>query len=290
MTTQVTVQYDGDRLLERSRQQQQAARQVKSSNDRIKAAASTDKAQQQRAGTLPQQQAQRYSTLEQRLRVRDEPAASIKKKTGDFGFIDVGENSTGANADPFFTNEYKIPAGKRFKNYRIVRIVIGAANDVCVGSEADPASFFFGRIAELAQFVSAGGVAWINSEFSGCGIQAETLNAYIQDAFQATIGFVDDVVYTSGENFGPFIDYPVIRSQLVYTAQTGIAPPYYYNAAFCTISGGTPYYATEYNEVTCAFEQIGQGFLVLAGDSNGTSQFPSYTEGSTNFIEALLAL
>jgi hypothetical protein len=75
MTTQVTVQYDGDRLLERSRQQQQAARQVKASSDRIKAAASTDKAQQQRAGTLPQQKAQRYGTLEQRLRVRDEPAA-----------------------------------------------------------------------------------------------------------------------------------------------------------------------------------------------------------------------
>lgn len=220
---------------------------------------------------------------------KDEPAA-WRRTLGDFGFIDVRGCNTGESADNYFKEKYQISTQRTISKCKVVRVVIGGAADACVGWDADPLEFFDGKTEQLAQFINLGGIVWINNEYSDCGIDPASLNQYIYNAFGASVAFVYDTQPEGTRGyFGPFAGYGVVKSQLAYAAQSGLAPPFFYNAFTCSISGGTPYYANEHG-VVCAFEKIGKGFLVLSGDQNGTGQFPSYTEGDKNFIDALLAL
>ena len=293
MSTYINVTVDGGGLSERAKAQTNANRQAKLEGDnRQKVEA---KGRDQRDASRAQQGIgpdgqPLYGTPARSTLRRDEPAA-FRRQSGDFGFIDINGCNTGENADDYFKEKYQIDTQKPIRGYKAIRVVIGGSADACVGRDADPASFFAGKTSQLAQFLTSGGVLWINNEYSGCGIEASTLNSYLVAAFGATIGFIDDSQGEGERSYEePFQDYGVVKNQLVYAAQAGYAPPFFYNALTCSISGGTPYYSNAYNEVVCAFEKIGRGFLVLSGDQNGTGQFPSYTEGSKNFIEALLAL
>lgn len=292
MSTYINVTVDGGGLSERAKAQTNANRQAKLEGDNRQKveAQGRDQRDATRAqqGIGPDGQPLYGAPVRNPLR-RDEPAA-FRRQNGDFGFIDINGCNTGENADDYFKEKNQIDTQKPIRGYKAIRVVIGGAGDACVGRDADPASFFAGKTSQLAQFLTAGGVLWINNEYSGCGIEASTLNGYLAAAFGATIQFVGNT-QPEGEReyFGPFAGYGVVKSQLAYTAQANNAPPFFYNAASCSISGGTVYYSSP-NGVSCAFEKIGRGFLVLSGDQNGTGQFPSYTEGSKNFIEALLAL
>lgn len=230
-----------------------------------------------------------YGQLLQATVRRDEPAAWRRTLGEDFGFIDVRGCNTGESADNYFKEKYQISTQRTISKCKVVRVVIGGAADACVGWDADPLEFFDGKTEELARLINSGGVVWINNEYSGCGIDASALNQFLADSFGATIGFVDNTEDGDREYVGPFTEYGAVRSELTYAAQADLAPPFFYTVFTCTITGGTSYYANAYG-VVCAFEKIGSGFLVLSGDQNGTGQFPSYTDGDKNFIDALLAL
>lgn len=225
-----------------------------------------------------------------RSRFAGEQLAATRRRIGiGFGFIDVTGALTYDGNDAYFAEQYRINLTRSILGYRVIRIVVAAPSRSCVGPTAEVEPFFAGKTAELAKFLRSGGVLWINNEFSGCGITAVTFNQYLATAFGASIGFGDDYIYEpEREFFGPF-DYGVIRSQLVLTAQQNTAPPFFYTAAASTVTGGIPYYSNPYG-VVCALQRIGRGFLVLCGDSNGTAEFPSYTEGTANFIQGLQVL
>ena len=292
MTTQINVIVDNGGLSAKAKQRTQANRWQKLESDnrqKVEATGTQQRDANRLLSGIGADGRPLYGTPPAQPLRRDEPAA-FRRSVGTFGFIDINGCNTGENADPYFKEKYQIDTQKPLRGYKVIRIVIGGSADACVGRGEEPSQFFAGKTAQLAQFVTAGGVLWINNEYSGCGIDALTLNQYLSTAFGATIGFVDNIQPEGQrEYFGPFAGYGVVRSQLAYAAQANTAPPFFYNAATCSISGGTVYYSSA-NGVTCAFEKIGQGFLVLSGDQNGTGQFPSYTEGDKNFVEALLAL
>lgn len=210
-----------------------------------------------------------------------------RRRIGGFGFLDVNGGKINS-VEPYFNARYKINPMLPLPRCKVIRVNVADPDDACVGRNTLPAPFFAGKEAELIRFIYNGGVLWVNNEYQGCGINASVFNSYLSTTFGATVGFVDDL-QPEGTRvpLGPFDE--IIRNSLAYTAQSGLAPPYFYTAATCTITGGTPYYSSVHGPV-CSFQRMGQGFLVLSGDSNGTAEFPSFTEGGRNFIDALLAL
>lgn len=219
----------------------------------------------------------------------DELAAFRRRRLDGFGFIDINDAYNFEGNDAYFASSYKVNLAASLSRYKAIRIVVASPSNSCVLPGALPASFFGGAETVLGQFINSGGILWINNEFTGCGINAATFNQYLASNFGASIGFVNDLQDEGPRDvLGPF-DYGVVRSPLVYMAKQASAPLYFYTAATASISGGVPYYGNQFG-VVCAFQKIGNGYLVLSGDSNGTAQYPSFTENARTFIDALIAL
>lgn len=269
--------------------EQQVAQQLLEDNARQTAANRAGLARQERARRSARQVPPAVPQINPSARrpLADEELAATRRRGGGFGFFDVNGGKA-TSTEPYFAAKYKINPQDILFKYKVIRINVADANDGCAGRNTLPAPFFAGAEASLSAFLNTGGVLWINNEFQGCGINPSVFNAYLAATFGATIGFVDDwQPEGTPVAIGPFAG--VVRNSLSYTAQTGLAPPYYYTAATSSISGGTPYYSSAHGPV-CSFERIGAGFLVLSGDSNGTAEFPSFTEGAKTFIDALRAL
>lgn len=209
---------------------------------------------------------------------------------GIFGFLDYGGAfdlaPPGGFIDPAFTSEVRILATNNFNfqprgKFGVLRVVTMLPNSEggfeCLTEEfrSTPEIFFLGREARLNNFVRNGGVLWVTNEYSGCGLSASIFNEYLSSTFGTTMQFNDDYLGGGTDDF----------AELTYVAAENYAPPYFTTSATCSISLGengiSLYENSNFIEVdesvcVCAFERIGNGLLVLSGDSNGTAEFPSY--------------
>lgn len=218
------------------------------------------------------------------------PAATVMARDGGFRFIDVFDHRTPlSKSDPAYNVANKITPSSGLDDASIVRVFIKDFDYSCFLTAPPVPQFFGNQVAGFVNFVQDGGVLWINTEFEGCGHPVSVFNKFLSDNFSTTMrvaGSYFDRPVISG--IGPFV-YEVEKSNLLYTPQSGIAPPHFYTSASDTIIGGTPYYGIQSN-VVVAFDRIGDGVLVLSGDANGTNEYPSFSDSSNTFIDALLAL
>lgn len=298
MATFIKVEQDGSELLRRNQEQAQAARLAKLEGD--EQARTEKEAKRQRQAELQRQglDASGNSLGDSRRRQpfrRDEPAATLLSLK-DFAFVDANETYliySGIGVDPIYSGSTLIPATTgNLRNYKVIRVMIQGKNARCVRDEPTlTLPFFFGnRTAQFSQYVRAGGVLWINTEWSGCGFPNPAYDAFLADEFGATmrtgsgtLGQSDEFIATPFDNF-------VQRHLLAFAPLQAKAPPIFYTEVSDFVVGGTPLYVNPNGFAPVAFERIGNGYLVLSGDSNGTTAFPSYPDPARTFLDALLEL
>lgn len=306
MSTTINITIGDNRLIEISKLKQTANRQTqleKEADTRVEAQATDARTKAKAAqgqdtnGNILTGTGVKLTQIDRRPIANRNIISSAFSERGLFGFIDV--NNAYANslwADSTFSAENKIDITQPIifnrqstQKYGVIRVVVAGANDSCVADLAPPSYYFAGKENELLNFVRAGGVLWINSEYEFCGITASTFNSYLSSTFGISVNFVPDEQPEPPRIPISGIPYTVVRTNLVYNTMLNKAPIYFYVALTCSISNGTPFYSSLYGPV-CAFEKVGKGFVVLSGDQNGTNAFPSITESSVNFINALRTL
>ena len=283
MATFITVSQAESELLRRNRDQVAANRLQKVEGDEQVVAGrelqATAAAQQELPGGQRRE-----------LRRRDEPAASRLLLNGrgvlgtlmsDLAFT---PDDTSSPSPVFATNRIGSGDAIRFARgtsgkYGVIRIG-SISRCLLQGGQSD---IFLGRQAELLTFVQQGGVLWINNEYEGCGIPSAALTTSIRNLFGCQIGFNADAILD------------LMEATIAFQPKSSKFPPIFHLNAACSITGGTPMYV--YNGKTyCAYERVGNGYLVLSGDSNGTAQWPDssgefslYPPG-VSFVEALREL
>ena len=225
----------------------------------------------------------------QALRRRDEPAASRLLLNGR-GVLGTLMSDLAFTPDDT-SSPSPVFASNRIGSGDVIRFARGANGKygvIRIGSisrcllQGGQSDIFLGRQAELLTFVQQGGVLWINNEYEGCGIPSAALTTSIRNLFGCQIGFNAD------------IEDPT-EATIAFQPKSAKFPQIFYLNATCSVTGGTPMYV--YNGKTyCAYERVGNGYLVLSGDSNGTAQWPDssgefslYPPG-VSFVEALREL
>jgi hypothetical protein len=284
MATFIRLSSAESELLRRNRDQVQSNRLQKVEADEQAATG------QQLQATVAEQQTLEQPGGRRQLRFRrDQPAASrLLSGRGVLGTLmsDLAftPDDTSTPSPVFASNRIQTGDVIRFARgtsgkYGVIRIG-SISRCLLQGGQSD---IFLGRQTELLTFVQQGGVLWINNEYEGCGIPSGALTTYIRNLFGCQIGFNADEI--SG----------IREATIAFQPKSSKFPPIFHLSAACSITGGTPMYV--YNGKTyCAYEQVGNGYLVLSGDSNGTAQWPdSFGEFSlyptgVSFIEALREL
>jgi hypothetical protein len=234
--------------------------------------------------------------------IERDPVAGPGGPRGRFGFIDANQAYLDSGeVEGVFSAENKIDLTRpiqfnrgKNKKYGVIRVVVAKPADGCTlenqGTFRPLTEFFAKREAELKTFIQKGGVLWVNNEYKNCGIPAGVFNSYLSSKFGSTIGFADNLIDDTDARLPiPCIsNYEVATAPLVYNKMIDDAPSVYYTALYCSIINGTPFYSN-----VCSFQKIGKGFLVLSGDGNGTSAYPTCPYPSTptyrapTFIDAL---
>lgn len=298
MATFIKVTQEGSQLLRRNAQQTQAARLGKIEADERAKTQQQVKAARQQALLRQGLDSSGAAVGEQRRRRfrPDEPAATANPLVS-FGFVDAYDTYLtyleGADPDPLYNARSLIPAETgNLRNYKVVRVMIQGRNGSCVsGDPSLTIPLFFGyRQTQFAEYVRSGGVLWINTEFSSCGHSSAIFDAFLADVFGSSMT-TNGTIYSGDEEYieSPFFNY-VQKYQLAYAPLAGTAPAVFYTEATALVQGGTPLYVNNLGYCPIAFERIGNGYLVLSGDSDGSTYFPSYSANGKTLVEALLAL
>lgn len=242
-----------------------------------------------------------------RSRYYEEELAAMVLNQIDFAYIDANETYLtglgGADPDVLYNRSNLIlPTAANLQDYKIIRVIITEKDDFCVTANPNlPINFFFGyRAPDFARYVQGGGILWINTEYSGCGYPSSQFDSFLANVFGSSMS-TNGTTYSADEEFiadpfsldESFTSY-VQKFPLTYAPLASSAPPIFYTQATALVFGGTPIYGKQIGEsgfgAPIAFERIGNGYLVLSGDSNGTTQFPSYSSNGKTFVDALLQL
>lgn len=300
MTTQINVIVDNGGLSAKAKQQTQVNRWQKLEQD------NRQKVEQQ---GLQQRDAERllrgigpdgrplYGTPPAQPQRRDEPAAFRQQKKGIFGYMPAGYSDYGGY--DAYTEEAYIGPDTPITPKKYGAVKLGLVETCNSGQGATiESSYFNSRTQELVSYVKGGGVLWIQNEWqstsgtSGCGINAQIINAYIADAFDCTIGFGLNNYYGYNLVTIPAYGAEADSNSLVYAKAGFKAPPFFYTDLVSPVINGTAMYSHPSAGVVVGFEKIGKGYLVLSADSNATAAFPiGVFEGQEyTFIDALLTL
>ena len=296
MSTQITVTVDRGGLLQRNKQQTSANRQALLEQEVQKQV--EQQATEQLDAVAAEDALGKYKTAG---RLKEEPAA-FRRGGGDplFGYIDISNVASTFDkiSEPdFWSKQSKITGPSNFikppkkaKELSVVRVIIIDSEDslpFCPHiSKPEPSQYFAGCEEKLQKFIDLGGVVWINNEYSTCGIPVGPLNSYLNNLFSCTLYFNDDIVEEPDRvSVTGFIEDLSVCS-LAYQGLAKYSPDSYYTAATGSISGGTALYTLS-GKTVCAFEKIGNGYLVLSGDSNGTSSSPVAGYDKVTFLTLL---